>query len=60
MKATKIIAGLYHYRGYEILLAEGCGHWNIRKLDEDIACDAGCSLAGSKRIIDFWIDGKWN
>lgn len=56
---TRIAAGLYHHRGYEI---EEVGRydetptvrWNIRHLEEDSAHDAANTLRDAKAMIDYW------
>jgi hypothetical protein len=53
MKAEKIAAGLYLYRGWIIEKMEA-GHWNMRPRGLDVWTDAAQTLGDAKKMIDRW------
>jgi RNase P protein component len=44
------------FRGFEVELAKGCGHWTIKLAGSDEVLDKACDRNSAKRRINLWID----
>jgi hypothetical protein len=55
MKATRICAGCYDYRGYAIEKTPE-GEWTIRDLADAFPCDVADTLTEAKKMVDSYND----
>ena len=57
-RATKLEAGRYEYRGYELFNCSGYGsnHWNVTPPECDGPTDSANTMRGAKTIVDMYED----